>query len=164
MSISLAVLGSRRTLATPQMTERFMANCDNAGIMKRIIAVLIALLALCLLMPTMLGLGPVLVSSPKNMTISDSPKYLGDPNYMTLYTTPTIAAFANNSWIPGMPFNYTQGSTWNPYNIYTSGLGNQEAPGSIVGFMSDNWTSAVETVKPLLTTEDWPGYKKHVMS
>jgi hypothetical protein len=147
------------------MTERFMANCDNAGSMKRIIAVLIALLALSLLIPTILGMKPMLVGSPKNMTISDSPRYVGDPNVMALYATPSLAAFANNSWNPGVNANLTQGSQFNPYNIYYSQMGAQEAPGSIISFMANNTTQvAIPTPIPIANYSPMPTFRKHQLN
>lgn len=157
----------RWTLATSQMMERFMAICDNADIMKRIIAVLIALLALSLLMPTMLGKAPLLVGSPKNLTVTNAPNYISDPNYMALYATPSVAAFLNESWIPGMPTNYTQGSMFNPTSIYYSGRpgGGKELPGAIVGFMAENNTTTTPPdIIPIEKYGPIPQFKRHQMN
>ncbi|MDD1752326.1 MAG: hypothetical protein LUQ38_04470 [Methanotrichaceae archaeon] len=134
--------------------------------MKRIIAVLIALLVLSLLIPTNLGMAPLLVGSPKNMTISDSPRYIGDPGYMNIYTTPSLSAFLNDSWIPGMRINYTSGSMFNPYNIYPSGiLDTPKSFGSIIGFMAENNTTltAPYTI-PLHSYRPIPLFKKHQLN
>lgn len=147
--------------------ERFMAICDNADIMKRIIAVLIALLALSLFMPTMLGKAPLLVGSPKNLSVTNAPNYISDPNYMALYATPSLSAFLNDSWIPGMPTNNTSGSMFNPYNIYYSGQpgGGRELPGAIVGFMTENNTKPTPPdIIPISTYGPIPVFKKHQMN
>ena len=149
-----------------------MANRDNAGTMKRIIVVLIALLALSLLIPTMLGMKPLLIGSPKNMSVSDAPRYLGDPSYATLETTPSIAAFINNSWSPGVPYNYTQGAgATNAYSVYPTGpygpsfLNNSsvEATPAAVSFMGANYTpTSMPVALGIYATGS--GYKKHKMS
>lgn len=129
--------------------------------MRQIMIVLIAILALSLLTPTIWAVQPLLVSSPKNLTISHGKDYLLDPAQMTLVTTPSIAAFLGENWIPGIAQNYTYG--FSPLNIYSSQPGNIEAPGSIIEFMGQNWTSTQPVVIGL-TNEEWPGYTKGVMS
>ena len=152
------------------MMERFMANCDNDDVMKRIISVLIALSALNLIIPTIFGMAPLLVGNPKNMTISNSPRYLGDPSYQNLYTTPSLVAFANDSWTPGMNYNMTQGSSFSPYNMYYSNPYNPnssitglfEVPPAATSYLTQNMTPI-----PTIGMEGYyaqPQMRMHVMN
>lgn len=68
---------------------------NNAGTMRQVIIVLIALLALSIFMPTMWAKSPgtagVLINSNPSLTApADTP----------LLTTPTMADFLNDSWMP----------------------------------------------------------------
>ncbi len=139
---------------------------ENAGLMRHIMLVLIALIALVGLMPCGISKDP----APFEMTTYNE---AGDAS---LLTTPSIAAFLNDTWAPTpfvaptasaplytkkSPSNNTTNTTYAIYdflqnetnattNATNATLDNYMVRGgSIYQFLKDNWTSStpVEVIK-----------------
>jgi hypothetical protein len=66
---------------------------DNANRMKHIILVLFALIALG-------GMLPATIAAPVGPTLLDNPAAMPEPAQTSLITTPSMAAFLNDSWTP----------------------------------------------------------------
>lgn len=129
---------------------------DNADLMRHIMLVLIALIALVGLMPGGMGKDP----APFEMTT------INEAGDSSLLTTPSIAAFLNESWAPtgfvapsaSAPLykkkslsNNTTNSTYAIYDFLkndTNTTNNATLDnymvkgGSIYQFLKDNWTSS----------------------
>jgi hypothetical protein len=144
--------------------------------MRHIIAVLIALLALSLFIPSTWAL-PSLLLSTANQTQPTTP----EPE-TSLVTTPTIASFLSDTWTPSsyVPNVYTaavankQGYVANtteniadfingtqPTSVVTSmeGIYDDPSTGYLTQFLDPNWTPS--TVTELQST---PDFKLHQMN
>jgi hypothetical protein len=144
---------------------------DNRTSMRYII-VLIALMALCGLMPLMWAQQESSLSAP--VGLSDKAAPLADPAQTSLTTTPSIAAFLSNSWIPPSATNASINTSLNNNSTtildtiaaptYTASAANKDGVVAWTGesrfqFLQDDWTpsTAVEVIQ--LTP-----YKLHQMN
>ncbi len=109
--------------------------------MRHITLVLIALLAIGLLMPTIWALSPYLVSTPKNMTVAPTTsKYLTDPwlsDQVAVVTTPSMAAFLSDNWIPSGTFNGTIYSI--PYDSMYPSIDMPHAAGTMLNVLKPEY-------------------------
>ena len=108
---------------------------DNANRMKHIILVLFALVALGGLLPTVMAL--------PSLVLKDNPAAMPEPAETALITTPSMAAFLNDSWTPssfaaplasqasGVQRNMTRNNTTMNSSTY-----------AIYDFLNDNYTSS----------------------
>jgi hypothetical protein len=100
-----------------------------SNFMRHTTLVLIAILAIALLMPTIWALEPYLVNNPKNLTLEPiKSRYLSDPwlsNQVAVVTTPSMAAFLGENWMPNSTYNGTiySGDYANIYPYGTVALG-----------------------------------------
>lgn len=156
---------------------------DNAGIMRHIIVVLIALMALC-------SFVPLIWAAPAAPVLLEKPAPLADPAQTSLITTPSMASFLNDSWVPSTfvpptitaltpnKQGYLANTTYGAYDFLndtwvapsaSSPIYYAQAPKkdgtlaytgeSIYQFLQDNWTSST----PVEVIQTAP-YKKGVMS
>jgi hypothetical protein len=153
---------------------------DNAGIMRHVLMVIIALLALSIFIPGIWA---------KDSFFNTTSQSTSPDTYLT--TTPSIAAFLNDSWVPSsfipptIPAPYTplgQNATSSSYDIYnflnnswlpsssnyqdaaannlpTSGL---LGPSSLYQVLSPDWTQSMP-VEVLPNAQTAP-YKFHQMN
>jgi hypothetical protein len=108
---------------------------NNANRMRHIILVLVALVALG-------GLLPTIIAAPVAPVLLDNPAAMPEPAETSLLTTPSIAAFLNDSWTPssfvpplasqaaGVLKNMTRNNTTQESSTY-----------AIYDFLDDNYTS-----------------------
>ena len=108
---------------------------DNANPMRHIILVLFALVALG-------GLLPAIMAAPVSTVLKDKPAAMPEPAQTSLETTPSMAAFLNDSWTPstfvaplasqatGVQRNMTRNNTTQNSSNY-----------AIYDFLNDNYTS-----------------------
>lgn len=101
----------------------------------RYIIVLIVLMALCSLTPSIWAAKPLLLSSAGNTSS------LVDPSQTTLTTTPSIASFLSNSWMPPSALNASVNNT-SVNNTTTTTANNVVALAgeSRLQFLRDDWT------------------------
>src|SRR5512137_1102831 len=112
---------------------------DNAKPMRHIILVLFALVALG-------GMLPATIAAPVAPTLLDNPAAMPEPAQTSLLTTPSMAAFLNDSWTPstfvaplasqatGVQRNMTRNNTTMNSSSY-----------AIYDFLKDNYTSPAAT-------------------
>jgi zona occludens toxin (predicted ATPase) len=103
----------------------------------RYIIVLIALLALCSLMPSIWAEKPFLVSSSENATTPSAPQ-----EETALTTTPSIAAFLSNSWMPPSALNASVNASVNNSTITNNVVA--VAGESSLQFLQDSWTPSTQ--------------------
>jgi hypothetical protein len=108
---------------------------NNANPMRHIILVLLALVALG-------GLLPAIMAAPVAPVLLDNPAAMPEPAQTSLETTPSMAAFLNDSWTPstfvaplaseavGVLRNMTRNNTTQASSNY-----------AIYDFLKDNYTS-----------------------
>lgn len=108
---------------------------NNANRMRHIILVLVALVALG-------GLLPTIIAAPVAPVLLDNPAAMPEPAETSLLTTPSMAAFLNDSWTPssfvpplasqatGVLKNMTRNNTTLESSTY-----------AIYDFLNDNYTS-----------------------
>jgi hypothetical protein len=117
---------------------------DNANCMKHIILVLFALIALG-------GMLPATIAAPVGPSLLNNPAAMPEPAQSELITTPSMAAFLNDSWTPssfaaplasqatGVLKNMTRNNTTMNSSNY-----------AIYDFLKDNYTSSTPT-SPIYT-------------
>jgi hypothetical protein len=114
--------------------------------MRHITLVLIAFLAIGLLMPTIWAMSPYLVSTPKNMTVAPTTsKYLTDPwlsNQVAVLTTPSMAAFLGDNWMPYSTFNGTIYS--NPYESMYPSVDIPHAAGTMLDVLQPGYDTMLQ--------------------
>jgi hypothetical protein len=154
---------------------------DNADIMRHILMVIIALLALNIFIPSIWAqsVTPFLITGNQSQTTTPD---------VGITTTPSIAAFLNDSWVPSsfvpptVSAPYTplgQNATSSTYNIYDflnnswvpSSSNYQDAaannypitglqgPSAIYQVLNPDWTQSTQVA----ATVPNPGYKMHQM-
>ena len=112
--------------------------------MRHIILVLIALVALC-------GLMPAIIAEPAAPVLKDTPAAMPEPAQTALITTPSMAAFINDSWTPntfvaplasqsnGIKKSMTRNNTTQNSSTY-----------AIYDFLNDNYASSAAS-SPIYT-------------
>ena len=138
---------------------------DKRAFMRYII-VLIALMALCGLMPLMWA------QQPATVGLSDKAAPLADPAETALTTTPSIASFLSNSWAPPSALNETVNASLNNTTvldttavpIYTASAANKNGVVAWTGesrfqFLQDSWTPST----PVDVIQTTP-FKQHQMN
>jgi hypothetical protein len=132
----------------------------------RYIIVLIALMALSGLMPSMWA------QQPASVGLSENAAPLADPAETSLITTPSMAAFLSNSWMPPSAINESVNATSNNTTVldttaapvYSSGTANKDGVVAWTGesrfqFLQDDWTPSTP-VEVIQTTP----FKMHQMN
>ena len=120
---------------------------DKRAIMRYII-VLIALMALCGLMPSMWAQQP-----GATVGLSENAAPLADPAETALTTTPSMASFLSNSWVPPSALNESVNASLNNTTvldttaapIFTASAANKDGVVAWTGesrfqFLQDSWT------------------------
>ncbi len=139
---------------------------SDKRISMRYIIVLIALMALCSLMPSMWAAQPLL--------LSEKAAPLAAPAQTSLVTTPSISSFLSDSWTPPSATNASVNTSLNNNSttildttaapIYTSGTANKNGVVAWTGesrfqFLQDDWTPSTP-VEVIQTTP----FKQHQMN
>lgn len=143
----------------------------------RNIIVLIALLALCSLMPSIWAQtqDPQQASSLSTpVGLSTKPAPLGDPAQTALTTTPSIAAFLSNNWVPpsalNASINTSQNNTTSRLDtsavppVYSASAANKDGVVAWTGesrfqFLQDSWTPST----PVEVIQTAP-FKRHQLN
>lgn len=138
----------------------------------RYIIVLIALLTLGVLLPSIWAQLPASVGSP--IGLSNRTAALAEPAETSLVTTPSIAAFLDNNWVPPSATNASLNASFNNNTTtldttaaptFTAQAANKEGVvpwtgESIFQFLEDSWTPGTTTIE----VQSGFGYKKHQMN
>ena len=122
---------------------------DNANRMKHIILVLFALIALG-------GMLPATIAAPVGPTLLNNPAAMPEPAQTALITTPSMAAFLNDSWTPStFAAPLASRATAMQRNMTRNNTTMNSSNYAIYDFLKDNYTSPAPA-SPIMTATSTP--------